>query len=94
MNQAPAPASNDPMPLIRTLQGQRNHALDQLADAQAALAHVESHLTSLQEAYAQSQSQVDELTAQLEATKQALADIQAAQALVNAPVHDAAEELV
>jgi chromosome segregation ATPase len=66
----------DPTPLIRALQAQRNFAQDQLADAQANFALVQGHAQALSEANAQLQSQVDELTMQLESTKAALGRLQ------------------
>jgi chromosome segregation ATPase len=66
----------DPSPLIRALQTQRNFAQDQLADMTANFEVAQGHIKGLSEANARAQSHIDELTAQLDSTKEALAQLQ------------------
>jgi chromosome segregation ATPase len=75
-NQAPQ-QFQDPTPVIRALQAQRNSALDQLADVSANLTVAQSHLQGMSEEFAKTQSQLDDTNTQLEQTKAALADMQA-----------------
>jgi uncharacterized protein YoxC len=64
------------MPLIRTLQAQRNMALDQLADTSAALEHVQAVLRGTQELAAKQQSEIDDLNMRMGKTLAALASMQ------------------
>lgn len=66
----------DPTPLIRALQQQRNFAQDQLADMTANFTGLQAHAQQLSEALAKAQSQVDELTMQLDSTKAAFGKLQ------------------
>jgi chromosome segregation ATPase len=70
------PQQQDPTPLIRALQGQRNEALDHMADARAALEFTQAQLRGATEALAVQESLVDDLRMQLDTTKAAMAVLQ------------------
>jgi hypothetical protein len=74
----------DPTPLIRALQNQRNQALDQLADTAAGLDHAHAHIEQMSKEHARQTSLIDELNMQLESTKTALAEVQSLNATLDA----------
>lgn len=83
----------DPTPIFRALQAQRNAALDNLADASAALEASQAQFKGAVEHIQKQQSQIDDLATQLDATKAALDELQALNSKLDASNVDLMREL-